>query len=137
MPLQISCPHCFQSLILPYTEAGLKVHCPNCHGPITLTAAQEEKPTERKRPARSADLWFFKAEDGSDYGPVDKKVLDEWFAEGRISDDCQVLHLGDEQWHWASDLFPELVAGQGKIAQGTPAKRYDISDLLPPVVGAS
>ncbi len=135
MPLQIHCPHCFQSLILPYTEAGLKVNCPNCQAPIALTAAhEEEKKKDRKRPVQS-DLWFFKAEDGGDFGPVQKPVLDQWFEEGRISADCQVLHVGDEQWHWASDLFPELDEGQGEIAQGTPVNRYDISDLLPPVVG--
>jgi hypothetical protein len=133
MPLQISCPHCFQTLILPYTEAGLKVNCPNCHAPIALTAAQEEKKkSEGKRPAPS-DLWFLKVEDGSDYGPVAKPVLDQWFAEGRISAECQLLHLGDEEWHWASDLFPELEDGEGEVAQGTPVNRYDISDLLPPV----
>jgi hypothetical protein len=136
MPLQISCPHCFQSLILPYTEAGLKVNCPNCHAPITLTAAHVAPKQERKRPQPPSDLWFLKAEEGSDYGPVDKKTLDQWFAEGRISADCQVLHVGDEQWHWASDLFPELEDGQGETAQGAPANRYDISDLLPPVIAA-
>lgn len=135
MPLQISCPHCFQSLILPYTEAGLKVRCPNCQAPIALTAAHEEKKQDRKRPAAS-NLWFLKAEDGSDYGPVDKPILDQWYAEGRISADCQVLHVGDEQWHWASDLFPELEEGQGEVAKGLPLNRYDISDLLPPVVAA-
>ena len=137
MPLQILCPHCFQSLVLPYTEAGLKVSCPNCRGPITITAAhsatEKKKPAERPRPA-PADLWFFKAEDGSDYGPVNKQTLDQWFAEGRISADCQILHVGDEQWHWANDLFPELDEGQGAIATGAPVNRYDISDLLPPVV---
>ena len=135
MPLQICCPHCFQSLILPYTEAGLKVNCPNCHGPIQLTAAHQEKKSERKRSPPQTDLWFLKAEDGSDYGPVTKEVLDQWFAEGRISADCQLLHVGDEQWHWASDLFPELDEGEGETAQGAPVNRYDISDLLPPVVG--
>src|SRR5262245_60033969 len=134
MPLQISCPHCFQSLLLPYTEAGLKVNCPNCHGVIQLTAAHAETKQERKRPAARTDLWFFKAEDGSDYGPVEKQVLDQWFAEGRISSDCQLLHVGDEQWHWASDLFPELDIGDGETSQGAPFNRYDISDLLPPVV---
>lgn len=138
MPLQILCPNCFQSLVLPYTEAGLKVRCPNCQGPITITAAQQGKKEKEKQPETprpsATDLWFFKAEDGSDYGPVDKKTLDRWFAEGRVSADCQVLHLGDEQWHWASDLFPELDEGQGEIAQGTPVRRYDLSDLLPPIV---
>ncbi|HUE71204.1 MAG TPA: hypothetical protein VMP01_09995 [Pirellulaceae bacterium] len=138
MPLQILCPNCFQSLVLPYTEAGLKINCPNCRAPITISAAHAEavpkpKPAEPKRPA-PADLWFFKAEDGSDYGPVNKQTLDQWFAEGRVSADCQILHVGDEQWHWANDLFPELDMGQGEIAQGVPVNRYDISDLLPPVV---
>ena len=136
MPLQIHCPHCFQSLILPYTEAGLKVHCPNCQAPIAVTAAHEDKPSARKSAPRSADRWFLKAEDGNDYGPVDKKTLDAWYADGRISTDCQVLHVGDEQWHWASDLFPELEEGEGEIAQGVPLHRYDISDLLPPVIAA-
>jgi phage FluMu protein Com len=136
MPLQILCPHCFQSLVLPYTEAGLKVKCPNCQGPISLTAAHTEAKPRRVEPKRSApaDLWFFKAEDGSDYGPVKKDTLDQWYAEGRVSADCQILHLGDEQWHWAGDLFPDLEIGQGEIAEGVPVKRYDISDLLPPIV---
>lgn len=137
MPLQIYCPHCFQTLILPYTEAGLKVKCPNCHGPIALTAAHaEQQQRSEHKSAAESDRWFLKTEDGSDFGPVGKSVLDQWFAQGRISADCQVLHVGDEEWHWASDLFPELEEGEGEVARGLPLNRYDISDLLPPVVAA-
>ncbi len=74
-------------------------------------SAEPEKPeqqtgVEETRP----DRWYFKTEDGEDYGPVPKAELDQWMDEGRVTADCHVLQDGAEQWQWASDVYPQLEA---------------------------
>jgi hypothetical protein len=102
-----------QTIVLPYTEGGLNVRCPHCQHAILITPAQNAAAkSAQKSPLgrpRHDDFWFLKSEDGRDFGPVSKRELDQ--------------------------LFPELEIGQGTLAQGAPVNRYDISDLLPPIVG--
>jgi len=47
-------------------------------------------------------------EDGSEFGPISRTELDEWFREDRITQDCQLLKEGSSQWQWASDIYPSL-----------------------------
>ena len=56
----------------------------------------------------AADQWFLQTNDGETYGPVEKSELDEWFAENRVGVDYQILHVGDTQWQWAGDVYPQL-----------------------------
>ena len=41
--------------------------------------------------------------------PVPRSELDQWYAEGRITADCQILQQEADQWQWATDLYPDLV----------------------------
>jgi hypothetical protein len=73
----------------------------------------ETKPAEIKpivfKPAQPpSELWFLRGEDGETFGPVDRPTLDAWYAEGRMTADSQLLKQGNEQWQWASDLYPDL-----------------------------
>lgn len=61
-------------------------------------------------------MWFMKSEEGEDYGPIARSVLDAWHAEGRLTADCQVLQVGTEQWQWASDLYRDLAAEEPAAA---------------------
>ena len=54
------------------------------------------------------DQWYMQTEDGEQYGPVDRAELDEWFAEGRIDQACQILCEGWDQWQWAEEVYSEL-----------------------------
>ena len=60
------------------------------------------------KPQPKPEMWFFKSEEGEDYGPVPRNELDAWHAEGRITADCQLLREGSDQWQWAGDIYAEL-----------------------------
>jgi predicted Zn finger-like uncharacterized protein len=135
MPLEVSCPSCSGQLRVPDTAAGKKIRCPKCKGAIDVPAAipesvpaAEQAPAAEtpkaaaprpaaapSRPAPSAakpqpkvEQWFLKTEDGEEYGPVNSEELDQWKGEGRITADCQLLREGDDQWQWATDVFPDI-----------------------------
>lgn len=79
--------------------AGKATKCPKCEARIEVPKTVEE-----------AGNWFLKTEDGTDYGPVPKAELDEWFRDGRVTADCQLLRQGADQWQWGSDVYPSLDA---------------------------
>jgi hypothetical protein len=49
-----------------------------------------------------------KTPEGLEYGPVTRNVLDGWVAEGRVSDDCQLLCESDATWRSAEFIYPVL-----------------------------
>src|SRR5262245_47400178 len=110
MPIQITCPGCQAKLRAPDTAVGKKTKCPKCQTIVSVPAAGSEAAAVAKSPANSAaatspagktDQWFLQTPDGSQYGPVPRNELDQWYAEGRISSECQLLKEGQPQWQWA------------------------------------
>jgi hypothetical protein len=98
MPVEVSCTACQGRFRVPDTAAGKRIKCPKCKSPIDVPAAE---PVE-------AEAWTLKTEEGQEYGPVSRAELDQWFEEGRITADSQVLLTGAPQWQWATDLYPAL-----------------------------
>jgi len=97
---------------------GKKTKCPKCQTIVSVPASGSDAAAVAKSPTTSAaaaspagktDQWFLQTPDGSQYGPVPRNELDQWYAEGRISADCQLLKEGQAQWQWASDQFPALL----------------------------
>src|SRR5690606_29157912 len=62
--------------------------------------------------------WYVQTEDGQQYGPVSRQELDQWYGDGRITTDTQLLREGSEQWQWASDLYPDLAPEQAAASAG-------------------
>jgi hypothetical protein len=61
--------------------------------------------------ARFVDAtWYMRTPDEEQYGPVKRQDLDQWVGEGRVDSECQILCDGWEQWKWASDVYPQLLA---------------------------
>jgi hypothetical protein len=58
--------------------------------------------------APTADEWFLQTPEGDEYGPVPRSELDDWFREGRITVECQLLKSGQEQWQWAAEIYKQL-----------------------------
>ena len=76
--------------------------CPHC-------GAEGRKPGAPKRAqVRRAANWHVLGEDSEEYGPVSKDELDSWVADGSVTAGCQVFREGDDDWQWASDVYPEL-----------------------------
>jgi DNA-directed RNA polymerase subunit RPC12/RpoP len=75
----------------------------------TFSAAPAAATPLRKKVAdQVGELWFFRDEQGETSGPLERKTLDAWKQEGRVTADCQVLRHGSDQWQWASDLYADL-----------------------------
>ncbi len=111
MPIEVSCPSCSHRLRAPDTAAGKRVKCPKCKSVIQVPAAES---------APAAEMWHVKTADGAEYGPVPKSELDQWCEEGRLTEDCQVLRDGGDQWQWASDLYPQLDQAAAPTAPAVP-----------------
>lgn len=150
--LEVSCPGCAGEFRVPDTAAGKKIRCPKCKGAIDVPAAvanltpelpaveasrrttPTHKPTpvlptpSKPKPQSTAEQWFLKTGEEEEYGPVTASELDQWKGEGRITNECQLLRAGDEQWQWAADVFPDLAnedepVPQRPAAKSTPAKQ--------------
>lgn len=62
-------------------------------------------------PPPDGTLWYLRTPEGPVYGPVSEADFQRWVAEGRVTPDCAVAP-GDNQWHPAPALFPELSGPQ-------------------------
>lgn len=134
------CPDCGKKLKASEAQVGKKAKCPACQKPfeikpidgggggeqkVTAPNAVPQKasaPTSAPAPKRPSSAgsavkpredWYLQTADGEEYGPVSRSELDEWLAEGRIDNECQLLREGWEQWKWAEEIFPQLANGNG------------------------
>lgn len=124
MPLQVVCPSCTAKLRAPDTAAGKKTKCPKCQAVIAVPANAPQAPAASPG-AKKAENWHMQTTDGSQFGPVPRAELDEWFKEGRISADCQLLKDGADQWQWASEIYPSLEQPAQTTPPSKPAAGFD------------
>lgn len=135
MPIQIQCPTCEKAFKVKDAFAGKKIRCPKCKegviqvpqagagstagkttqqksasaGAATKSKAADSGAVSDKAAMQSPNtMWHLKTEDGEIYGPITRTELDEWYAEGRVSAECQIIIDGASQWKWANELYPEL-----------------------------
>ena len=122
MSLDVTCLHCQRLFHLPPEHAGQLAVCPHCskHIRVPTRAGRASSAGEEKEDPRSktpSANWYVQSDDGKQYGPITRELLQVWYEEGRITADCQVLQKGFGRWQWATDLFPDLHhTGESKIA---------------------
>lgn len=133
MPLQVVCPACNAKLKAPDTAAGKKTKCPKCQAIVTVPADAPQAPAATTS-VKKAENWYMQTTDGSQFGPVPRSELNEWFQEGRISADCQLLKEGSDQWQWASEIYPSL---DQSAAAPTPTKQSTGLEFLGPATSAN
>lgn len=77
------------------------------------------------------DQWIVRLRDKArtEYGPVGKRLLDQWVAEGRVPSDAKILRADWERWKRAGDVYPQLVAPTGNAAGLTSDSSIDISSI--------
>lgn len=134
MPLQVVCPSCNAKLKAPDSAAGKRTKCPKCQTVIAVPADAPQAPAGSPGAGKKAENWYMQTTDGSQFGPVPRAELDEWFKEGRISADCQLLKEGADQWQWASEIYPTLDQSAPAPAPSKPAEGFD---FLGPATPAS
>ena len=122
MPIQVLCTGCQAKLKAPDTAAGKKIRCPKCQTVVGVPAADQAAGNGAAAAAtKKPEEWFLQTPDGSQYGPVPRLELDQWYSEGRVSAECQLLKAGSTQWQWAAELYPSLssLAGSAASASGS------------------
>ncbi len=64
------------------------------------------------------DLWVLRMRDEArtEYGPIAKRLLDQWASEGRVPPDAKVLRADWEKWKRASHVYPQLVPDRRSAA---------------------
>jgi hypothetical protein len=137
MPIETICKGCARKLRVPDEHAGKKARCPQCGliyvvpgspaastptTPPTDKTASETPASAPQEAKQSAQVrWQLRTTDGRVFGPVPKRELDEWYAEGRIPADAMLLSDGDPQWRSASEVYPQLAGTRrGLHEQGNP-----------------
>ena len=56
--------------------------------------------------------------EGSTYGPVDRKTLDNWVREGRVSSDCRLRRVPEDSWYSSLVDYPMLQEVGNPFASG-------------------
>jgi len=134
------CPDCGKKLKASEAQVGKKAKCPACQKPFEIkpidgggggeqkvtapnavpqkasaatSAPAPKRPSSAGSAVKPREDWYLQTADGEEYGPVSRSELDEWLAEGRIDNECQLLREGWEQWKWAEEIFPQLANGSG------------------------
>lgn len=102
MHVETTCPGCQRKLRVAKEHAGQPARCPICNTVYTVPDLDTVQSTDPH------DRWRLKTPEGLEYGPVSRSVLDGWVAEGRVSDDCQLVCEADGTWRGAEWVYPVL-----------------------------
>jgi len=145
MPIFVKCNQCEQKLQMADKLAGTQVHCPKCQalldvptadGPLGKVGAQSAPKTPVKQPAAS-DQWYVQLADNQRYGPVTRTELDQWFHEGRLTAEDQLLQEGWTSWKWAPEVYPDLKGQTGTSAPPPSSAKMPVGNTIPGVPMAS
>ncbi|MEX0820370.1 MAG: hypothetical protein WD070_12290 [Pirellulaceae bacterium] len=124
MPIETTCPGCGRKLQVGEEHAGKQARCPLCN---EIYCVPSGGPMEFATNAEQADpgQWRMRTPEGHTYGPVNKRELDAWVAEGRISSDCMLSSDRNSTWVRAEALYPSLAAATtSPVAVPRPVERY-------------
>ena len=64
---------------------------------------------DRKPESPPFDLWIIRTRENREYGPISRKMLDNWIAEGRVDPNAKLLRSGWPKWKRALVVYPEMV----------------------------
>ena len=70
--------------------------------------------------------YYFKSEDGNEYGPITAEEISDWQAQGRMNSESLVRHSNSRDWMQLSS-YPELASDSAPEATSV-----DSSESLPP-----
>lgn len=114
MSIETQCPGCSRTLRVDDEHAGQQARCPVCG---TIYSVPGERSSEEPaapgasplgNAAEPAESWRLRTPEGQLYGPVARAELDSWVAEGRVTEDCELLREGQSVWRPAVEVYPVL-----------------------------
>lgn len=88
---------------------------PQIRSKVVMTTP--EKDWRAERPFNS---WIVRSLDKTEYGPVDRKVLNRWIEEGRIDFGMRLLRADWGKWQRAEKIFKELLPEHQTVERGKP-----------------
>jgi hypothetical protein len=68
----------------------------------------------------AVERWYMKIDDGREFGPVERRTLDQWYAERRIGATTQLKREFDANWQPARNVYAAL----GSATQNPPANPF-------------
>ncbi len=97
--------------------------------PPVVTAPVSSRDDDTWLAAPPHDQWVVRLRDKTrtEYGPVGKRLLDQWVSEGRIPADTKLLRADWERWKRAGHVYPEMVSPGGVGLSPTSDSSVDIS----------
>jgi hypothetical protein len=137
MAIDSICAKCGKQLRVADEHAGQQARCPNCQTIYTVPQLGAAAALAAVSPGgKFPDSWQMKTPEGLVYGPVVKAELDRWLEQGRITPRCQILQEGEQQWHWAAEVYQELrdAAPMAPVQQTGQIQPY--APMAPPGTGA-
>ena len=72
-----------------------------------------------------ADRYILHFPDGTEYGPIDRATLEEWYEEGRIPTDALVWPDGAPDWIPIEDILSEARSSADDTLRPPPASHED------------
>jgi hypothetical protein len=128
MTVEISCPGCGRKLHVDSEDQGKQIRCPVCQQ-ISAVPAMAENPQMTDGQMAGADglaatNWHMRTPEGAVYGPVGWTQVESWATEGRIAADCELAESDDGPWRAATELIPQLSAGEALVASAPGPQNY-------------
>jgi hypothetical protein len=153
MSIEFPCPGCQKTLRVADEHAGKQARCPQCQTIASVPSAVQDgglgglggsAPTSAfSQPAAPAPTtaagdqggqWRLRIDDGREFGPVDRKELDQWMSEGRVTPTSQLRREGESTWRPATEIYPALAAvasGGTAFAAAAPSPFGDAAKANP------
>lgn len=150
MSIEFSCPGCQKTLRVSDEHAGKQARCPQCQtiamvpgnaasGAGSSFASFPPPETSAFNPVGGGSAgenlqsgqWRLRIDDGREFGPVDRKELDQWMAEGRVTPSSQVQRDGETNWRLATELYPALASAAASYKPAYGSSPYSDSSYTP------
>lgn len=153
--MELTCTGCRNRLRVGDDAVGKRVRCPQCrqiqYVPQPATDSREPAaagqvgrgpdgwPGQRGGPVVGGESrWRVRDARGDEYGPVDRRELDQWVMEGRLTDRCDVMDTATGRWLPADEVYPALRNGGSRQLRGTsgqPLRVGEVSDKSKTIAG--
>jgi len=133
MPV-VKCSGCHKSLRVPDENIGKRMKCPGCDAVFMVpgvgvdTSGPSAPWPNAVGPAKETGQWYVKTPEGQEFGPVSQTELERWVAEGRVTEDSQLLREGGDQWQWLNAVFPVFAQSQAPASEGPTSALSIVTD---------
>jgi len=99
---------------------------------VTLTTSDKDWKVEMP-----FNCWVLRTLDKTEYGPVERSILNQWIEEGRIDFGMRLLRADWPKWKKVERIFNELHPGGASSSEEASAEAHSELDFSKPPISAS